>query len=44
MILKIGEVRRIKHLRVFFITATWSVFAYLWMYLIIAVISYGEVS
>ena len=37
------EVRRVKHLRVFFITATWSVFAYLWMYLIIAVISYGEV-
>ena len=31
------EVRRIKHLGVFFITATWSVFAYLWMYLIIAV-------
>jgi len=38
-----GEVRRIKHLRVFFVTATWSIFAYLWMYLIIAVISYGEV-
>ena len=38
-----GEVRRIKHLRVFFITATWSVFAYLWMYLIISVISYGEI-
>jgi len=38
-----GEVRRIKHLRVFFITATLSVFAYLWLYMIIAVISYGEV-
>lgn len=38
-----GEVRRIKHLRVFFITATLSVFAYLWLYIIIAVISYGEV-
>ncbi|KAK2188630.1 hypothetical protein NP493_126g01003 [Ridgeia piscesae] len=35
------EIRRIKHLRVFFITATWSVFAYLWMYLIIAVFSRG---
>lgn len=34
-----GEVRRIKHLRVFFITATWSVFAYLWLYIIIAVSS-----
>ena len=38
-----GEVRRIKHLHVFFVTASWSVFAYLWMYLIIAVISEGEV-
>jgi solute carrier family 8 (sodium/calcium exchanger) len=38
-----GEVRRIKHLRVFFITATWSIFAYLWMYIIISVSSYGVV-
>ena len=38
-----GEVRRIKHLRVFFVTATWSIFAYLWMYIIIAVISPGVV-
>ena len=38
------EVRRIKHLRVFFITASWSIFAYLWLYIIIAVISPGEVS
>lgn len=38
-----GEVRRIKHLRVFFVTASWSIFAYLWMYVIIAVSSYGEV-
>lgn len=37
------EVRRIKHLSVFFITASWSIFAYLWLYLIIAVISEGEV-
>jgi len=37
------EVRRIKHLRVFFITATWSVFAYVWLYLILGAISYGEV-
>lgn len=34
-----GEVRKIKHLRVFFVTATWSVFAYVWMYLILDVIS-----
>lgn len=38
-----GEVRKIKHLPVFFVTATWSIFAYLWMYLIIAVISAGVV-
>ena len=38
-----GEVRRIKHLRVFFITATWSIFAYLWLYLIISAFSPGEV-
>ncbi|XP_065353879.1 sodium/calcium exchanger Calx isoform X1 [Cloeon dipterum] len=38
-----GEVRKIKHLRVFFVTATWSVFAYVWLYLILEVISRGEV-
>ncbi|XP_065563205.1 sodium/calcium exchanger Calx-like isoform X2 [Artemia franciscana] len=38
-----GEVRKIKHLRVFFVTATWSVFAYIWLYIILAVISYGVV-
>ncbi|GAA6066662.1 sodium/calcium exchanger 2a isoform X2, partial [Tachysurus ichikawai] len=38
-----GEVRKIKHLRVFFITASWSVFAYIWLYLILSVISPGIV-
>ncbi|XP_037910119.1 sodium/calcium exchanger 1-like isoform X3 [Hermetia illucens] len=38
-----GEVRRIKHLRVFFLTATWSVFAYIWLYLILAQFSPGRV-
>lgn len=38
-----GEIRRIKHLRVFFVTATWSIFAYIWLYMIIAVISVGVV-
>jgi len=33
------EVRKIKHLRVFFITATCSVVAYVWLYLIVAVIT-----
>jgi len=37
------EVRKIKHLRVFFITATWSVFAYLWLFIIVSPISCGEV-
>lgn len=38
-----GEVRKIKHLRVFFVTATWSIFAYIWLYLILARISPGVV-
>ncbi|XP_053908786.1 sodium/calcium exchanger 2 [Cuculus canorus] len=38
-----GESRRIKHLRVFFVTASWSIFAYVWLYLILAVISPGVV-
>ena len=38
-----GESRRVKHLRVFFVTASWSIFAYIWMYLILAVISPGVV-
>merc|ERR1719278_836393 len=37
------EIRKIKCLRVFFITATWSVFAYVWLYLILGAISYGKV-
>ncbi|ESO85659.1 hypothetical protein LOTGIDRAFT_107505 [Lottia gigantea] len=39
-----SEVRRIKHLGVFFITATWSIFAYLWLYFILSVTSPGIVS
>ncbi|XP_061819238.1 sodium/calcium exchanger 2a isoform X1 [Nerophis lumbriciformis] len=38
-----GESRKIKHLRVFFITSFWSIFAYIWLYLILAVISPGVV-
>uniref|UniRef100_A0A8C4XBK8 Solute carrier family 8 member 3 n=2 Tax=Erpetoichthys calabaricus TaxID=27687 RepID=A0A8C4XBK8_ERPCA len=34
-----GETRKIKHLRVFFITAAWSIFAYIWLYMILAVFS-----
>ncbi|KAM3717600.1 Sodium/calcium exchanger [Dirofilaria immitis] len=36
-----GEVRRQKHLDVFCITAAWSLFAYIWMYLILSVFSPG---
>ncbi|KAJ0063503.1 hypothetical protein NL108_002755, partial [Boleophthalmus pectinirostris] len=38
-----GQSRKIKHLRVFFITAFWSIFAYIWLYLILSVISPGVV-
>ncbi|XP_076443006.1 sodium/calcium exchanger 1-like isoform X2 [Babylonia areolata] len=38
-----GEVRRINHLRVFIVTATWSVFAYIWLYFILSVTSEGVV-
>ncbi|XP_054855991.1 sodium/calcium exchanger 2 isoform X4 [Eublepharis macularius] len=38
-----GESRKIKHLRVFFVTASWSIFAYIWLYLILAVFSPGVV-
>merc|ERR1711962_347485 len=37
------EVRKIKHLRVLLVTATWSVFAYIWLYVILGFISYGKV-
>ena len=38
-----GEVRKIKHPRVFFVTASWSILAYVWLYIILAVSSYGVV-
>jgi solute carrier family 8 (sodium/calcium exchanger) len=43
MVIPDGEVRKIKHLRVFFVTAAWSVFAYIWLYLILAKITPGRV-
>lgn len=42
-VIPVGEVRRIKHLRVFAITASTSLFAYVWLYLILAVFSPGFV-
>ncbi|GAB6024200.1 hypothetical protein CHUAL_008901 [Chamberlinius hualienensis] len=38
-----GESRKIKHLRVFFITATWSIFAYIWLYIILSCTSPGVI-
>ncbi|OCT79828.1 hypothetical protein XELAEV_18026639mg [Xenopus laevis] len=38
-----GEIRKIKHLRVFFVTAAWSIFAYTWLYMILSVFSPGIV-
>ncbi|KAG8180247.1 hypothetical protein JTE90_011164 [Oedothorax gibbosus] len=38
-----SENRKIKHLRVFFVTMTWSVFAYIWLYLILTIISPGVI-
>ena len=37
------EIRKIEHLRVFVVTATWSLLAYLWLYFIISVSSVGKV-
>mgnify|MGYP001051869665 CR=1 FL=1 len=37
----VGEVRRIRHLRVFFVTTAWSIFAYIWLWAIVAKISPG---
>lgn len=42
-VIPVGDNRKIKHLRVFFITSFWSIFAYIWLYLILAVISPGIV-
>lgn len=38
-----GQTRKVKHLRVFFVTATWSIFAYTWLYMILAVTTPGVV-
>lgn len=37
------EYKRIKHLRVFFVTMIWSVFAYIWLYIILTWSSYGRI-
>ncbi|KAG8437971.1 hypothetical protein GDO86_008598 [Hymenochirus boettgeri] len=43
MVVPEGESRRIRHPRVFAVTAFWSVFAYVWLFLILSLSSPGEV-
>lgn len=38
-----GEYKKIKHLRVFFVTMVWSVFAYIWLCYILAWNTYGVI-
>ncbi|KAI9562930.1 hypothetical protein GHT06_010386 [Daphnia sinensis] len=38
-----GQARKIKRVSVFLVTAAWSIFAYLWLYLITAVMSPGVI-
>lgn len=38
-----GESRQIKQLGVYLVTAFWSIFAYVWLYLILAIFSPGIV-
>lgn len=44
MIIPTGESRKIKHLRVFIVTASCSVFAYIWLYLILCYFSPVSIS
>ena len=37
-----GETRKIEHPLVYAVTASWSVFAYVWLYIILGVISPGK--
>ncbi|KAH8278923.1 hypothetical protein KR018_011062 [Drosophila ironensis] len=39
-----GEVRRIRHLRVFTVTAAFSIFAYVWLWLILSVFTPGVIA
>jgi solute carrier family 8 (sodium/calcium exchanger) len=43
MAIPTGEVRRIRHLRVFFVTTAWSIFAYIWLWAIVSKISPGYI-
>jgi solute carrier family 8 (sodium/calcium exchanger) len=43
MCIPTGEVRRIRHQRVFFVTTAWSIFAYIWLWAIVAKISPGYI-
>ena len=43
MAIPTGESRRIRHQRVFFVTTAWSIFAYIWLWAIVARISPGYI-
>ncbi|CAF3218250.1 unnamed protein product [Rotaria socialis] len=43
MAIPTGEIRRIRHQRVFFVTTAWSIFAYIWLWAIVAKISPGYI-
>ena len=43
MAIPTGESRRIRHQRVFFVTTAWSIFAYIWLWAIVAKISPGYI-
>uniref|UniRef100_A0A915J4K9 Sodium/calcium exchanger membrane region domain-containing protein n=1 Tax=Romanomermis culicivorax TaxID=13658 RepID=A0A915J4K9_ROMCU len=43
LVIPTPQVRRQQNLSVFLVTSTWSIFAYVWLYLIIAVISPGRI-
>ncbi|XP_065661167.1 sodium/calcium exchanger 1 isoform X2 [Hydra vulgaris] len=43
VVLPPGEVRRIKHIKVFAFTASCSMFAYIWLYLILSIFSPGVI-
>uniref|UniRef100_A0A1I8A5K8 Sodium/calcium exchanger 3 n=1 Tax=Steinernema glaseri TaxID=37863 RepID=A0A1I8A5K8_9BILA len=42
-VIPVGEVRRVKNSGVFWVTVVWSTFAYIWLYVILAVSSPGVV-
>lgn len=42
-VISVGESRKIKYLRVFFVIVFWSIFVYVWFYFILVVFFFGVV-